>query len=77
MHFLWLKGLTAVEISREVGDVYGQAVLSLRTVEGWLARFAAGDETLEDLPGVGDRVQTQILLSSPNYSPTIPIFRRK
>jgi hypothetical protein len=50
MHFLWLKGLTAVEISREVGVVYGQAVLSLRTVERWLARFAACDETLEDLP---------------------------
>jgi hypothetical protein len=53
MHFLWLKGLTAVEISREVCDVYGQAVLSLRTVETWLARFAARDETLEDLPRNG------------------------
>jgi hypothetical protein len=53
MHFLWLKGLTAVEISREMGDVSGHAVLSLSTLERWLARFAAGDETLEDLPRSG------------------------
>jgi transposase len=40
-------------MSREVDHVYGQAALSLRTVERWLARFAAGDETLEDLPRSG------------------------
>jgi hypothetical protein len=50
IHFLWLKSLTAIKISRELDGVYGQAVLSLRTVERWLAHFAAGEEGLEDLP---------------------------
>jgi hypothetical protein len=49
IHFLWLKSLTAVEISRKLVEVYGKAVLSLRTVERWLAGFAAGEEGLEDL----------------------------
>jgi hypothetical protein len=39
IHFLWLKGFRAVDFSREVDEIYGQAVLSHRTVEGWLARF--------------------------------------
>jgi hypothetical protein len=75
MHFLWLNGLTAVEISREVCDVYGQAVLSLRTVERWLARFAAGDETLEHLPRSGRprsdsniALITQLLIDDPYLS---------
>jgi hypothetical protein len=53
IHFLWLKSLTAFEISREVDEVYGQAALSLRTVERWLARFAAAEEGLEDFPRSG------------------------
>jgi hypothetical protein len=43
----------AVGIAREVDHVYGQAALSLRTVERWLGRFAAGDETLEALSRSG------------------------
>jgi hypothetical protein len=45
IHFLWLKNLTAVQISRELDEIYGQAALSLRTVERWLARFAAGGKS--------------------------------
>jgi histone-lysine N-methyltransferase SETMAR len=58
-----------------VGHVYGQAVLSLRTVERWLARFAAGDETLEDLPKSGRprsdsniALITQLLTDDPYFS---------
>jgi hypothetical protein len=52
-HFLRLKTLTAVEISRELDEVYGQAAPSLKTIERWLALFAADKERLEDLPRSG------------------------
>jgi hypothetical protein len=77
IHFLWLKSLTAVEISRELDEVYGKAVLSLRTVERWLARFAAVRRVSKNFPGAVGPVQTRILLLLPNYSPMIPTFHRK
>jgi transposase len=50
-------------------------LLSLRTVERWLARFAAGEEGLEDLPRSGRphsdeniALITQILADDPYLS---------
>jgi hypothetical protein len=53
IYFLWLKNLTIDEISREVDDVYGQSAPCLRTVQRLMARFAAGEEGLEDRPRNG------------------------
>jgi hypothetical protein len=54
LHFLWLKDLTIVEISREVDDVYGQGAPCPRTVQRLVTHFAVGEEGLEDRPR-GDR----------------------
>jgi hypothetical protein len=33
IHILWLKGVAAVEIFREVNEVHGHAALSFKTIE--------------------------------------------
>ena len=36
--FIW-KGLSAIEITKELADVYGHSDLSCRTVAKWVAEF--------------------------------------
>jgi hypothetical protein len=77
IHFLWSKGLTVVEISREVDEVYGRLCsLSEQLKGGWpvLLRVRRASKIF---PGVVGRIQTKILLSLPNYSPTILTLYRK
>ena len=43
-----LLGIKAVDIHREVCDIYGEGQMSHRTVCRWVAKFSAGQQQLKD-----------------------------
>ena len=43
-----LLGIKAVDIQREVCDIYGEGQMSHRTVCRWVAKFGAGQQQLKD-----------------------------
>jgi hypothetical protein len=48
IHFLWLKDLPNVEISRQIDSIYREAVIGFRATQNLTHRFAEGDHCLED-----------------------------
>jgi hypothetical protein len=50
IHFIWLKDLPNVELSREIDSIYGEAVIGLRATKNLMHRFAEGDHSFEDEP---------------------------
>jgi histone-lysine N-methyltransferase SETMAR len=50
---LMKKGLSNREIEVEINEVHGHGTISLRTVQKWTHRYAAGDESFDDKPRSG------------------------
>ena len=48
-----LLGINAVDIHREVCDIYGEGQISHRTVCRWVAKFSAGQQQLKYAPRPG------------------------
>ncbi|WKY13153.1 hypothetical protein Q1695_004178 [Nippostrongylus brasiliensis] len=51
--FLHHSGVGATEAHRQLCSVYGEDVMSLRTVKRWFAKFSEGDYNIEDKPRSG------------------------
>ena len=48
--FCTRKGLNAIEISKELNDVYEDSTPAYRTVAKWVAEFKDPERGFEDLP---------------------------
>jgi hypothetical protein len=53
IHFLWLKKLSDLEISRMIDSVYGSNVIWLRIIQKLTHHFEEGGHSLEDEPRPG------------------------
>jgi transposase len=48
INFMWKKGLPNKVITTELNEVYGEGIISLRTVQKWTKRFNDGEESFDD-----------------------------
>jgi hypothetical protein len=46
--FLWAKGLTAMDIHKEICHVYGGKYLSRKAVPDWVEKFSQGHSKVTD-----------------------------
>ena len=51
--FFTRKGLNAIEISKELNNVYNDSASSYRTVASWVAEFNNLERGFEDAPRMG------------------------
>ena len=53
LFFLWKRGVKAVDISRQLSEVFGDSALKEKAVYKWVDRFKNGQETVDDDPRPG------------------------
>ena len=51
--FLWKRGVKAVDISKQLSEVFGDSALKEKAVYKWVDRFNNGQETVDDDPRPG------------------------
>ena len=53
MLYYFMKGKNATEIQKKTCAVYGEGAVTDETCQKWLAKFCAGDFSLDDAPRSG------------------------